>query len=368
MWFNKDHFTKFDPIYQNSIKGYVLPHAGTAYTGHIMSHTLRFIPKIIFFDKVLILYYPVHDSPNVTLKNGNKYYHEYYVPYKTLEHVIKNFWGVNKPITFEGINIKEQSVNQGAKLNNTLVIISADFSHHLPLQKALVLENKAAHGLLHKNYSNTDSIKVVDDIRTFNFFNQYGMDYKLEWIGRTRSSGKTGVGYLSFLIKSKDEVIGPVDGYFVTVYDEEMTTRECLGKWLAPRQEPNKEELKAFINETIQEAALTSRLTKGRNLNVPIKHYTITYLYEDNVNNYIRGYHGIKYSNAFYLPDVMLENTFNNGEFIKLRHTQWPKDNDFKLKFIKHKLVDKSIKHGSKMSYLTKEKLYSSKSEYYTLN
>tara|TARA_E500000178_G_scaffold306339_1_gene318431 strand:+ start:9068 stop:10174 length:1107 start_codon:yes stop_codon:yes gene_type:complete len=368
MWFNKDHLTKFDPIFQNSIRGYVLPHAGTAHTGHIMSHTLRFRPEFINFDRVLILYYPVHNSPNVTLKNGDKYYHEYYVPYKTLEHVIKKFWGVTKSITFEGINITNQSVNKGAKLNNTLVIISADFSHHLPLEDALQLENKAAHGLLHKDYSNADSIEVVDNIKTFNFFNQYKMDYKLEWIGRTRSSGKKGVGYLSFLIKLKDEVIEPVDGYFVTVYDKEMTTRECLGKWFNQSQEPDKEELNAFIKNTIKLAGTTSRLTKGQKLNVPIKHYTITYLYEDTDNEYIRGYHGIKYSNAFYLPDVMLENTFNNGESIEPRHTEWPSDNEFNLKYIKNKLVDKSKKHGSKRSYLTEKRLYSSKSEYYTLN
>ena len=45
-------------------------------------------------------------------------------------------------------------------------------------------------------------------------------------------------------------------------------------------------------------AKTQSRLTNGKFLNIPIKYYTITYLYKD-YRKMIRGYHGIK-TNAFY--------------------------------------------------------------------
>ena len=35
-------------LIKNNIKGYVLPHASTKYTGKILSHTMRFIPRNFF--------------------------------------------------------------------------------------------------------------------------------------------------------------------------------------------------------------------------------------------------------------------------------------------------------------------------------
>ena len=36
------------------------------------------------------------------------------------------------------------------ELKNTLLVLSADFSHFLPMQEAIVKENCAAHSLLHR--------------------------------------------------------------------------------------------------------------------------------------------------------------------------------------------------------------------------
>ena len=88
MWFDKKDLTIKPIISSDDIHGYVLPHAGTSYTGEIISHTLRFRPtkKIT---KVIILYYPSTEIPDIDINdsNGNtlSYYHEYYVPWKSID-------------------------------------------------------------------------------------------------------------------------------------------------------------------------------------------------------------------------------------------------------------------------------------------
>ena len=50
----------------------------------------------------------------------------------------------------------------------------------------------------------------------------------------------------------------------------------------------------------------------------------------DRKNKFIRGFHGIKH-NAFYLSDVFLENTYNNGKWINYQDRIWQKGNNFNL-------------------------------------
>ena len=83
-WFNQNHIFLYPEIKLENLHGYVLPHAGTEYTGHILSHTLRFRP-VKNFKYILIIYLPSQDQPNV-----GQYYHEYYVPFKTLEMIYPN--------------------------------------------------------------------------------------------------------------------------------------------------------------------------------------------------------------------------------------------------------------------------------------
>ena len=64
MWFSKEDLKKCETIIVDDLHGYVLPHAGTKHTGDILSHTLRFKPKKTF-TTVVILYYPVAESPNI---------------------------------------------------------------------------------------------------------------------------------------------------------------------------------------------------------------------------------------------------------------------------------------------------------------
>ena len=357
MWFSANDLTRHKSIIIDDLEGYVLPHASTKYTGNIFSHTLRFKPKK-FFDNVIILYYPANQTPNV---NG-KYYHEYYVVWKVLEYVIRYFWNINKKISFTGYNIRKgEKVTERIRENNSsLVIVSADFSHFLPLQRAISEENCASHAILQRELS-LDCTKVVDMIQSFEeLYRIIPKSYILQWIGRTRSPGELGVGYESFLIRKspKPELKIP-DGIFVTAYDKNMTQRECLGEWFTPSKPWNRKIENELIKKVIYLGQTTSRLTGGRNLEIPVTNYTITYLYKDTDNKFIRGWHGLRYK-AFYLPDVFLENTFNNGKWIKPTDKVWPVGKYFNINETLDKLTNKAGRYGSNTSNNINYTIYSS--------
>ena len=81
---------------------------------------------------------------------------------KSMKHFIDNKWNIKK-ILFSGINLRDETIHKLA-LEDTLIIVSADFSHFLPLQDAITLENKAAHSLMFTQYSQTDYNNIVDHI------------------------------------------------------------------------------------------------------------------------------------------------------------------------------------------------------------
>jgi hypothetical protein len=139
----------------------------------------------------------------------------------------------------------------------------------------------------------------------------------LQWIGRSRSDSDKGVGYLSFLIRSPKII--KADGFFVTAFDSDMRTRECLGNV----NEWNNVLEQNLIKNVLYKARTKSRLTGGQYLNIPIKYYSVTYLYKERPHNkFIRGYHAIMTS-ALYLPEVFLENTYENGKWIQSNDKEW---------------------------------------------
>jgi len=350
MWFHKKDLIFHPSIIDKSIRGYVLPHAGTTYTGKIISHTLRFKPTFKF-TKVCIIYYPSSNTPTIS----NKHYHEYYVPMKSMKHFIDHKWKIKRRISYYGINLRETKL-PAVDVSDTLIIVSADFSHFLPLQQSIELENKAAHALMFKQHTNSPYIKIVDDIISFKTLQSViPSDWVLQWIGRSRSidrskkthrrtqrghtKNKEGVGYLSFLIKEPvNPSLEPPKGVFVTCYDTEMNARECLGEWFTDKHWSSTIETK-LIKKVIHLGGKSSRLTGGQKTHLPIKYYTVTYLYQDH-KKFIRGYHGIKY-NAFYLPEVLLEHTFSNGSWIKGSDTEW-KEGNFKINETLQSLTKKS--------------------------
>lgn len=344
MWFHQNDIKLYETIKIKDLKGYVLPHAGTKYTGEIISHALRFRPSRNI-RKIYIIYYPSSDIPDVEYM-----YHEYYVPLMCL----KLFFDVE----YVGINLKlDEPVLRVKK--DELVVVSADFSHFLPFQEAIHLENKAAHSIMFRELSETYYNSIIDDSISFQYLYKYlPLKFQLQWIGRTRSEGLKGVGYLSFLIRDNpNPSMNKPDGLFVTVYDTDMNSRECLGEWFTyniwnKRWENN------FIKQVINKAEKTSRLTWGQNKDIPIKGYTITYLYKTRSKDFIRGFHGIKHR-AFYLSDVFLENTFEDGRWINNKDNEWKiETNEFNMNETLSKLKEKSFNHNQQKKTKNKNHIY----------
>ena len=148
MWFNKKHI-KLDKIIElEDIQGYVLPHAGTKYTGEILSHTLRFKPKKLF-DNILIMYYPVSDKPNVK----ELYYHEYQVVWKSLKYVIEKYWLINDKINFIPFNLRENyNENVNFEKNN-----ESETKHYITsLENILLMKELKVNTILRNSYSILD--------------------------------------------------------------------------------------------------------------------------------------------------------------------------------------------------------------------
>lgn len=314
MWFSEDHFRGVanKPTYLvPNLRGYVLPHAGTEYTHEICEHTLQFRPSI-YFDTVLIAYYPALPAPNVENE-----YHEFWVVRHVCEYLFRHWWKLDHNITFLGMNVRDDQT-VAIPLRTTLFVISSDFSHYQPFAQAIAAENRAAHALEMKLFDHPIVQEVVDDPRTYKWmFEVLPPSITLEWIGRTRSPGKKAVGYLTFLLideNIQDNRTYP-DGVFITCYDRDMRARECLGQWGASLDVPK------LFKDVVTKAGTTSRLTGGAYLHVPLQFCTVTYLYRSE-KPFIRGWHGVK-AGAFYLPDVFLEHTFENGEWIDDTDMEW---------------------------------------------
>ena len=270
------------------------------------------------------------------------YYHEYYVIFKALLLFLK-IWKVEHHVHFIGVNLRYEDMRFARTLNpaETLYVVSADFSHFLPMGIAIPAENCAAKCVLHRDFSNSCA-KVIDTKEIFEMLNTViPQNWEYQWVGRSRSSGHKGVGYLSFLLREKFiPQTASIDACFVTVYSKDMIARECLGQWYDKQKSWNLQDEQLFIEDVIRKGNSESRLTRGRNTR-PVKFWTVTYLMRQEVP-FIRGWHGIL-SEAFYLPTVMLENVFENGKWIDLDvDSLWPQEDDFNISSTLDKLKKKA--------------------------
>lgn len=321
-WYDSNdiNVSKNNLVYLDDLHGYVLPHAGTAHTKNVLNTTLRFTPtkKIT---KIYIIYYPAFPKENVEY-NGKLYYHEFYVIYRLMTYICSEIWG-NQNIEIIGKNIKLQPFN-GKYENDSFYIISADFSHHKLFAKAHKLENCAAHAIMYRSLlDNEKCINEIDHVNSFKtLYNIIPKNYMLQWIGRSRSVGEKGVGYLSFLIRNPK--ISQANGFFVTAYDSEMRAHECLGNVSTWSKELENDK----INEVLTKGYDTSRLTGGFLKHKKMAYYSVTYLFKEPENQeFIRGYHAIMTS-ALYLPSVFLENVYENGKWIEPTDKEWDHSGD----------------------------------------
>ena len=347
-WFTReDIIPNEQPIVVDDVCGYVLPHAGTEYTGYIIQHTLRFQPRNLeSIRRVYIYYYPANIRPDVSIYVNkhtgsgddhddddyriilssiltNKCHHELYVPFRSILHYFR-YWRMNiDNIQFIPVNIGSsttrgvngsKSIRRGKKIetrkrvgkytNGNFFIISADFSHHRPFQYAISAENKAAHAIItgslnsRNNGSSTSYdasyLNEIDDARTFRMFMRQYPNLSFQWIGRTRSPGESAVGYLSFLIRpifQPSKTTTPIDGIFVSCYDAGMNARECLGEWFSKDKGASgdiawsREFENDFIRKVKRKAQTESRLTGGERTNIPITRCVVSYLFKDRIQN-----------------------------------------------------------------------------------
>ena len=355
MWFQSHYIKAKKSIIIDGLHGYVLPHAGTKHTGGIISHTLRFKPKKRFVN-IIIFYYPAMDSPNIS----NKYYHEYYVPWKIMHHYINKIWNLSYKVSFYGFNVRDlykDPIHMQAELSqfsidDTLIVLSADFTHHLPMMQAIEIENCSAHSIMQR-YLKPACCNHIDDSLTFSTIYKFiPNNWMFQWIGRSRSEGTNAVGYLSFLIRdASDPLVNPPDSIFITAYDKSMRQRECLGEFFNKSNPWTLHREKKLRNKVLHLGQTISRLTNGHNKHIKVSHYTISYLYKDTKHPFIRGWHGIKY-NALYLPDVFLENTYENGKWITETDTFWPENitanTRFNLNETFKKLINKANRNTAK--------------------
>ena len=317
-WFSKNDININNIIEMNDLHGYVLPHASTKYTKSVINNTLQFKPTK-YFNNIIIIYYPVSDTENVSF-NGKFYYHEFFVIYKIFKYVLEYVWNIPiSSVNIIGLNIRDKD-NKVKLDNQSLYVVSADFSHFQDMYKILEVENCAAHSIMFRNLNSPKKcIDVIDSSLSFKkLYKIIPKNYILQWVGRSRSPGLKGVGYLSFLLRDDTFIKNP-NGVFVTAYDSMMRSRECLGNtnnWSFNIE-------KQLISNVLKLASTTSRLTNGKYLKSPIKHYSITYLYNTSKNTkFIRGYHAVM-KGSLYLPDVFLENTYENGTWIDSNDTEW---------------------------------------------
>ena len=112
--------------------------------------------------------------------------------------------------------------------SNTLLVISADFSHFLDMKTAISLENKAARAIMFnhlvRSHNMEKVLNVIDEVDSFRLLFRLLPNANIQWIGRTRSPGLKGVGYLSFLIRHQPVIykLPRPSGIFISAYDRDM--------------------------------------------------------------------------------------------------------------------------------------------------
>jgi hypothetical protein len=147
-----------------------------------------------------------------------------------------------------------------------------------------------------------------------------------------------------------------------------MVSHECLGEWFNKSNPFTFDNQSKLIKKVYVSGFNNSRLTNGAYKNAKLTYFTITYLYKELSTQFIRGWHGVR-QNAFYLSDVFLENTFENGAWITPNTREWIT----LKKNVKFNMTETLKKLNSKAAIYDKNKnniytLYKSKVKHFKIN
>ena len=328
----------------DGMRGISLPHAGTRHCGHVLAHALRFVPPAMP-TRIVVVYQPVSPTPNVLkehTRNAHRgfplpaehAYHEALVPV----YAMCTLWPEVRGASWAFVNVNarepppphdEADTEEGA-----FVVVSCDWSHHLPMNEAMPLEDRAVVALQHGKLDSAAARAAMDSVGAFKVAQQIRPNpgpFVWQWVGRSRSGGERGVGYLAFLLRRTD--VEGASKYFVSAYDEEFRLRECLGTSGTSGKNPTQAELRDLMRRVARSGSrarprLNRDLGPGR-----VPYLTVTAMYDDEPapgagaavveNEFIRGWHSVSACGATYVASVFLKHVFEGGGWIHADATKW---------------------------------------------
>lgn len=314
MWFDPAHLSRKPRIPTEGMCGISIPHAGTAHCGGCLSHALRFVPTKMPARLVLV-YEPASATPDALDERPSEVrvpakhaYHELIVPLRAILWL----WPETIAAKWLFVNARTQTVRG----RPSFMIVSCDWSHGLPLQQAVYLENRAVKSLLFGNLHSDAARTAIDSPRAFQ---QTPKGTHWEWIGRGFSKGTRPVGYMSLLLR-KRRPIQRAYGYFVTAYDDAYRARECLGEI----GNPSTAALEALVERVVRLASRAAPRLDHSLGAAPVRHLLVTELHHTHPGErFVRGLHSASACGATYISNVFLEHVMQNGVWVGPTQTRW---------------------------------------------
>lgn len=337
MWFETQHLQRHQPVVTEDMLGVALPHAGTAHCGHVLSHTLRFRPRVVPL-KFVLLYLPAQRTPDAdseapTWLAPQHRHHEVVVPLLAMLHLwpstVKASW------TFYDVS---RDIPRG--MTGTFVVVSSDWSHFRQFSAVRHAEDAAASALTHGSFIRPD---IVDSLPAFRFGTLPHTSW--QWVGRSRSVGMRGVGYLSFLLRRDPVSLRGTVGFFVTGYGPSFQARECLGEY----EDVTLRGLRTLVQKVRRLAATQSpRLSPhAKAIDARDVNMVVSLLYPSKLTQFIRGWHTVRACGATYLSNVFLEHTHESGIWMDATYDTWVPPYH-QLQFdMKHTLKQLMLKAGA---------------------
>ena len=319
-WFRAAHLKPHARIVVDDMVGLCLPHAGTLHCGSVLSHALRFAPSRPPA-RFVLLYVPAQSVPDADAEApawvpAEHRHHEVVVPLRAVLHLWPELAEAGKARWHfhDASSTKRAPSPRGA-----FVVVSCDGSHHMSFVEARRLEDAAAAAVGHGSFEAVDR-RALDALAAFRIGTPNGHSW--QWVGRSRSRGERGVGYLAFLLRRLPRTFQRVRGVFVTAYGPDFHTRECLGEF----GEVTAATVTALAQRVRRRASgAHPRLAPSRGALPSARvRLTVALLTPSRRGVFVRGWHAIRACGATFLSVVFLEHTDESGAWIGARAASWP--------------------------------------------